>query len=104
MVGWYPQIDIPSPQGSTGAISTAQVTIGMQIEAELAGDDTTMFQYLEIMYVTIYCIELGLRFFAHHLACLRNNWVRFDLFLVVASLFALIVEPMMKGALGGFGA
>ena len=27
MVGWYPQIDTPSPQGSTGAVSTAQVTL-----------------------------------------------------------------------------
>ena len=74
-------------------------SIGGQISAELEGnaDLIRFFQDLEYFYVTVYTAELGLRFFAMGLACLRSIWVRFDAFLVAISYFALVVEPMLRG-------
>ena len=71
------------------------ITIGYEIQARIDQDDTTLFLYLEYVYLFIYGAELGLRFFAYHLSCLSSPWVRLDCFLVFLSVFGLFFEPML---------
>jgi len=73
------------------------ISIGVQINFELEGRDTAVFESLEYAFVTIYSIELGLRFFASRWLCFKSGWVKFDAFLIGMSYFSLALEPMLKG-------
>jgi len=65
------------------------VFIGVETEMNLRGITASKVWYMEYVFAVIYVIELGLRFFAHHLRCLNNNWVVFDCFLVLISFFSI---------------
>ena len=55
------------------------ITIGVQLDAELRGEDTTLYEMLEAFFFTAYTLELAARFFSVGTVCLRNSWVKFDL-------------------------
>tara|TARA_A100001015_G_scaffold310408_1_gene411742 strand:- start:1354 stop:1581 length:228 start_codon:yes stop_codon:yes gene_type:complete len=46
---------------------------------------------LEVVFLFVYSIELGMRFFAHGLSCLQSSWVRFDFLLVMLGLMTTLV-------------
>lgn len=70
--------------------------IGAEIQAEIYGYDTTLHTHLERIFLFIYSIELGLRFYLYRAKCLRNGWVVFDLFLVSTGLFSSVIEPFLS--------
>ena len=49
------------------------VTIGLQSEAEVKGIDISDFIFIDNIFLAIYTIELGLRFFAYGFHCLDNG-------------------------------
>jgi Ca2+-binding EF-hand superfamily protein len=72
------------------------VTIGLEADMTVKGQDTTLFGYLEYVFLVLYGGELGLRFIVLGIKCLTNPWVQFDAVLVAASVLeALILPPVV---------
>ncbi|CAE8728814.1 unnamed protein product, partial [Polarella glacialis] len=72
------------------------VSIGGEQTYRLNGDSTYVFYVAEQVFLCIYIMELILRFCANGVRCLHDNWVKFDLFLVVSGILAnWIIEPVM---------
>jgi len=63
-------------------IVTNSILIGVEQTFKLQGQDTTLFKSLESVFISIYIVELAMRFFAFRWQCLHDNWVKFDLLLV----------------------
>eukprot|EP00747_Dinoflagellata_sp_TGD_P057739 gnl/TRDRNA2_/TRDRNA2_150792_c0_seq1.p1 gnl/TRDRNA2_/TRDRNA2_150792_c0~~gnl/TRDRNA2_/TRDRNA2_150792_c0_seq1.p1 ORF type:complete len:721 (+),score=115.27 gnl/TRDRNA2_/TRDRNA2_150792_c0_seq1:107-2269(+) len=77
-------------------ITLNAITIGLEQSFRVAGHDVTFFHVLEHMFLVVYAVELGLRFFVFGLSCLQDNWVRFDMLLVTSGVFInWILEPIM---------
>jgi voltage-gated sodium channel len=77
------------------------LTIGLESSLSLnPANDLSIFEFLEKIYMAVYCVELGLRFFAYKLTCLANPWVQFDAFLVAISFVSLAYESIGGGNLG----
>jgi voltage-gated sodium channel len=74
------------------------VTIGLQSEAEVKGIDISDFIFIDNIFLAIYTIELGLRFFAYGFHCLDNGWVRFDAVLVGFGICTSLLELVFGGA------
>jgi voltage-gated sodium channel len=71
------------------------LTIGLESSLSIRPEnDLSCFDLLENVYVAIYFVELGLRFFAYKLACLSNPWVQFDACLVGISLVSLLYQSI----------
>ena len=49
------------------------IAIGVQVEFELAGKDTSYLMLLDNIFLFIYAIELGLRFVAYGFVCLTSG-------------------------------
>lgn len=47
-----------------------------------------------VIFLVVYTIEFGLRFFAYNYYVLRSNWVRFDLFLIITGLGDIIFKQI----------
>jgi hypothetical protein len=76
--GWF--------DGMMGLITvTNTITIGLQLDAEVKGQDISFYENLEIVFFTVYLIELLARFATHGVASLRNSWVKFDLAMIFMS-------------------
>eukprot|EP00931_Biecheleriopsis_adriatica_P066560 TRINITY_DN40890_c0_g1_i1.p1 TRINITY_DN40890_c0_g1~~TRINITY_DN40890_c0_g1_i1.p1 ORF type:complete len:677 (-),score=120.07 TRINITY_DN40890_c0_g1_i1:2-2032(-) len=59
---------------------------------------------LDDIFLSIYMIELALRFYAFRLACLRDTWVLFDLFLVVMGVITQwILSPILGSQMDQVG-
>jgi len=72
------------------------IAIGFEQTWDLEGRDSSVLKTLEHVYLCIYLIELLLRFFAWGVRCLEDNWVKFDLCLVVVGVgTGWIVQPLM---------
>eukprot|EP00929_Paragymnodinium_shiwhaense_P077264 TRINITY_DN3978_c2_g1_i1.p1 TRINITY_DN3978_c2_g1~~TRINITY_DN3978_c2_g1_i1.p1 ORF type:complete len:784 (-),score=150.82 TRINITY_DN3978_c2_g1_i1:81-2432(-) len=72
------------------------IVIGVEQTFRLEDKDLSVFEALEHVFLTIYLTELILRFSSYGVACLRDNFVKLDLFLVIMSIitewiFALAV-------------
>lgn len=74
------------------------ICIGIQQHVEANPSSSTLpFQILESIFLTIYIGELWLRWTAYGRACLRDNWVRIDIVLVVLGVStAWILEPILQ--------
>lgn len=73
------------------------VTIGLEQSMSLRGQDATIPWAFEHVFLVIYVVELGLRFFAFKGAALNERWVRFDLFLVTLGIVTTwILEPFVE--------
>mmetsp|Transcript_30141 Transcript_30141/g.70321 ORF Transcript_30141/g.70321 Transcript_30141/m.70321 type:complete len:863 (-) Transcript_30141:200-2788(-) len=70
-----------------GLVITANaVTIGAEAAMEAEGTEAeaqTILRILESSFLFVYSVELGLRFYAYGLLAIKNNWIKFDVFLVV---------------------
>jgi hypothetical protein len=73
------------------------VVIGAQIQSEIYGHDTSLYENLERVFLFIYSIELGLRFYVYRANCLRNSWVVFDLLLVSSGVLSEFIQPFVSG-------
>lgn len=80
------------------------ISIGMEISADLKGEDTSAYKQLENLFLIIYVGELASRFSVYGLSCLTNPWVAFDFVLVVAGVMtAWIIMPLSGSVPAGMG-
>jgi len=78
------------------------ITIGWQTSWELDGLDTSFFDVLETIFLIVYCVELGMRFFTSGLECLNSGWVVFDAVLVALGVISTwILIPILYAASDG---
>lgn len=76
--------------------------LGLQSQLEFEGRPSEAIANLEHVFLAIYTFELILRYYGIGPQCLRDNWVRFDIALIVLGMVALwIVEPVAKSSGGG---
>jgi voltage-gated sodium channel len=76
------------------AIGLNAVSIGVEQTLQINGHSTTALQIVESAFLCIYIFEFACRFAAYSVECLRDNWVKFDLFLVVLGILnTWILEP-----------
>lgn len=79
------------------------ITIGIELSWPDQENPPTEIAAFEHVFLVIYIGELALRFFVMHLACLEDNWVRFDLFLVFSGVLEQwvmkVVFKLMDGGL-----
>jgi len=75
-------------------IALNSLCIGLRGQVRADGEEHVIFGILEQFFLSIYCIEIGIRFYTYHLACLKSGWVRFDLALVlIGGISTWAVEP-----------
>jgi len=67
------------------------ICIGVETSLEVEGKGTRVFVVLEHMFLLFYITELGLRFAAYGLDCLKNGWVLFDFILVIMGALSLYI-------------
>lgn len=79
------------------------VTVGMQASFDLQGLNTDIFEnVLEHVFLIIYTVELGMRFFTMGYKCLNNGWVVFDFVLVCMGILTTwILVPILSAASNG---
>jgi voltage-gated sodium channel len=53
------------------------------------------FQALEHVFLIVYIVEIAIRIFACGTSCLRDWWVRFDVFLIIIGIAGAWVLPLM---------
>jgi voltage-gated sodium channel len=71
-------------------------TVGMEQSFKRSGIDTSMIDAVEHVFLCVYIVELGMRFFAVGKAMFSDRWTRFDIFLVGAGVISgWIVEPIV---------
>lgn len=95
------QILLASPIFDTGigaVIALNAITIGIEQSIRVQGHDTRGIKLAENVFLLVYIVELGLRFFAAGLNAVKaDRWVRFDLFLVILGVTTdWILEPALK--------
>eukprot|EP00931_Biecheleriopsis_adriatica_P121625 TRINITY_DN96689_c0_g1_i1.p1 TRINITY_DN96689_c0_g1~~TRINITY_DN96689_c0_g1_i1.p1 ORF type:complete len:557 (-),score=97.65 TRINITY_DN96689_c0_g1_i1:42-1712(-) len=73
------------------------VNIGWDISARVDNVDVPWTEWVEHTCLALYTVELLLHFYAEGWACLQDNWIRFDTFLVV---FGVITQWMVEPAFG----
>ena len=70
------------------------VSVGLESSYGSQNIDVPELRIIETIFLIMYTVELGLRFFAYGLRCLDSFWVRFDAFLVVVTwLNVILIEP-----------
>jgi len=71
--------------------------MGLEVSFEIEHMDTSVFQILERIFLSVYIVELGLRFFAHGWRCLKSAWVMFDFVLVLMGVISMaIINPLFN--------
>lgn len=82
-----------------GVILLNAVTIGIEQTLSINNQSTLGVRIVESIFLVIYIVELGLRFFALGCVCLRDKWVKLDVMLVsLGVLNSWIFEPAMSEA------
>ena len=67
----YPRSSVPA----------SEVFIGMEFQMELQPERPwflNVIQVFEHLFMTVYSVELVMRFYCYGIACLRSGWVLFD--------------------------
>jgi len=78
------------------SIVTNSVLIGLEQSWDLHGRDVSLFQAWEHVFLVIYTFELLLRFFVYGRLCLKDGWVRFDIFVVIVSVISSwVLQPLL---------
>ena len=85
-----------------GCIVIANVLVmGIQSQAELNEEPMGFFQVADSLFLSLYIVELLMRFFAHKWLCLKNRWVQFDVLLVIEGMLSVwIIEPVVLALSG----
>eukprot|EP00930_Biecheleria_cincta_P028971 TRINITY_DN20164_c0_g1_i1.p1 TRINITY_DN20164_c0_g1~~TRINITY_DN20164_c0_g1_i1.p1 ORF type:complete len:564 (-),score=86.41 TRINITY_DN20164_c0_g1_i1:21-1481(-) len=72
------------------------VLIGIESNFDLQGRDLTIFEFLGHLFLAIYFVELGLRWFALRMECFRSAWIKFDMVLVfLVVLTSWVMAPIV---------
>lgn len=78
-------------------ISLNAVSIGTEQTLQLSGHSVAPVQVVESLFLVVYIFELGLRCYVHGLSCFKDNWVKFDAFLLAMGILnSWIIEPFVK--------
>mmetsp|Transcript_66738 Transcript_66738/g.118061 ORF Transcript_66738/g.118061 Transcript_66738/m.118061 type:complete len:575 (+) Transcript_66738:128-1852(+) len=73
-------------------------TIGLEPSMASTAAGKTFTQILENLFLVIYILEFGLRLYAFGKDCLKDNWVKFDVFLIVIGVStSWVLEPALGG-------
>jgi voltage-gated sodium channel len=80
-----------------GVIIANSISIGIEMQLELEGRDSSAIGMIEHVFLTIFVLELALRAVARGAGALRSSWFRFDALLVfVGIVSSWVVEPIVK--------
>lgn len=78
------------------------VAISVEQSLEIQSKSTTGIQVVETLFLIIYVVEFGLRWFVWGRRCLKDNWVKFDVLLILQGLiFTLVIEPASEATEAG---
>lgn len=70
---------------SMGAIIVVNsITIGTEQTLRLQGGDTSWVEMVEHFFLVVYTLELAMNLYVRGLWAFADNWIRFDLFLVIS--------------------
>lgn len=72
-----------------------ELTVQPIDESESSSETRLLFDVCEHVFLCIYVLELLCRLYACRTACLRNGWVRFDVFLVIMGVLGAWVAPLI---------
>eukprot|EP00929_Paragymnodinium_shiwhaense_P074750 TRINITY_DN38258_c1_g2_i1.p1 TRINITY_DN38258_c1_g2~~TRINITY_DN38258_c1_g2_i1.p1 ORF type:complete len:731 (-),score=147.44 TRINITY_DN38258_c1_g2_i1:556-2748(-) len=73
------------------------VSVGIEQTIRLKNGDTAVMEVIETLFLCIYIVELGSRFFAFGVKCFIDQWVLLDILLVaVGVISAWLLEPIFK--------
>jgi len=75
-------------------IMANSISIGLEQSARVERVNIAPYKNLERVYLVLYGMELGARYFAFGPTCLKDNWVKFDSVLVVFGIFSQL-EPLL---------
>ena len=77
-------------------IAVNLVLIGIEAEMSVLGSNTSWATVSELIFLSIYTIELLMRIVAGGREAFRNSWFLLDFFLVIAGLTTLVVIPLVE--------
>merc|ERR1711884_562775 len=77
--------------------------MGVEISYNIHGNDTTVLQILEHIFLSVYIMDLVLHFVVHGWFCLRNPWLLFDFALICTSLISYVMGAI-SNSMGGHSA
>jgi voltage-gated sodium channel len=77
-----------------------ELTVQPVDPSESSPETRLFFEVFEHVFLGIYVLELLCRLYACRTSCLRNGWVRFDVFLVIMGVLGSWVAPLII-SLGG---
>jgi len=84
-------------------IASNSVNIGVEQSLRLHEQDTTVPQALEHFFLVVYILEFASRAAVFGAGCLKDSWVKFDLFLITSgALITWVLEPLL-GSSNSFG-
>eukprot|EP00927_Polykrikos_kofoidii_P017635 TRINITY_DN18055_c0_g1_i1.p1 TRINITY_DN18055_c0_g1~~TRINITY_DN18055_c0_g1_i1.p1 ORF type:complete len:565 (+),score=109.24 TRINITY_DN18055_c0_g1_i1:49-1743(+) len=87
-----------------GIIVTNAATQAWEQALTIDGRDTTFLKVIESLFLVIYIFEILLRYYALGSACLKDIWVKFDLFVVtLGMLTSWVLEPSLTDWPEGIG-
>eukprot|EP00930_Biecheleria_cincta_P101914 TRINITY_DN9355_c0_g2_i2.p1 TRINITY_DN9355_c0_g2~~TRINITY_DN9355_c0_g2_i2.p1 ORF type:complete len:577 (+),score=127.24 TRINITY_DN9355_c0_g2_i2:76-1806(+) len=91
--------DIVNSVWFDGAIGVVIVlsaaNIGLELTLDVQGQSTLGCRIFENIALLVYMAELGYRFYAYRIKAFRDDWVKFDLFLVILGVInSWIIEPI----------
>lgn len=83
-------------------IVLSAANIGLELTLDVQGHSTLGCRIFENFALLVYIAELGYRFYAFRTKALRDDWVKFDLFLVILGVVnSWIIEPITMSLDGG---
>jgi hypothetical protein len=86
------------------AILMNAASIGVEQTLQIEGHNTASVQIVESMFLCVYIFELGVRILAFGCECFKDNWVKFDFFLIVVGVMnTWIVEPLVEDSPDALG-
>eukprot|EP00440_Ansanella_granifera_P063097 gb/GFBE01068421.1/.p1 GENE.gb/GFBE01068421.1/~~gb/GFBE01068421.1/.p1 ORF type:complete len:604 (+),score=123.16 gb/GFBE01068421.1/:1-1812(+) len=86
--------------GIGAVIVLNSVFLGIEISLTLEGQDSIGLPIVESIFLVIYAVELGMRFFAYgFVKAFKIRWVQFDAFLLALGISTTwIIEPLTAGS------
>jgi len=66
--------------------------IGFEQQYRIEGRDGTLFDIFEGIFLAVYIIELSLRFWVEGTTIVKDDWVKFDIFLILTSVISQFMQ------------
>jgi len=67
------------------------ILLGVDIDWRIQGADVQILALVDNVFLVLYVVELVLRYLAHGWEVFKDNWVRFDVFLLISSFVNLLL-------------